>query len=256
MSDIECLYADTAAGDRRCSLIEGLRLDEGTKADWAALAPLHYRSHTLGGLDRLWALRSGDDLVAVAAYCYPPANLAARNRALALLVARLPVRGRMRFWNANLRIISRVVVDPNWRGLGLAARLVRETLPRAGVAYVEAQAAMGRVHPFFERAGMTRYDTAPPKEAVRLREALATAGIRRRDLRSGAALLAAVEAVGDPAVRRWLDEELRRWMRSYLGAKTPKTVRTTPEATCGYVARFLYSCPVYFLWADPERVSG
>lgn len=246
----------TTAPVRRCTLLDDVAVVPATLDDWRALAPLHYRSHTVAGLDRPFALRWHGDLVGVILYCYPPANLAARNRALSPLVARLPRRGRVRFWNTHLRIISRVVIAPNWRGLGLAARLVRETLPQAGTPYVEALAAMGAVHPFFERAGMTRYDMPAPPQSERLAEALATAGITRRDARNAAALAEAVDRISDPAMRQWLVAELARWTRSYLGAKTARTVRATLEQSCGYAARFLFSRPVYYLWRRPATGSA
>jgi GNAT superfamily N-acetyltransferase len=242
--------------ERRCSLLAEVRLAEATAEDWRALAALHYRSHRIGGLQRLWALRWRDELVAIIAYSLPAVNLAARNRALGELVARLPAGGRARFWNAHLRTISRVVVDPNWRGLGLSERLIRETLPLAGVPYVEALAAMGRVNPFFERAGLTRYEAAPPRASERLRAALATAGLDRGAARSAGALQAAVAGLGDERLRAWLTGEMGRWARSYLGAKTAKVRRPTLGRTCGYIARFLYANPAYFLWANAEMVGG
>jgi len=278
------------------TLVAGVRVEAGTLEDWYALAGLHYRSHLIGGVAKIFVLRyyeqqssvlspqtSGaaeekeeaetapspypppggrgeeetaerGELIGVIAYSYPAVALAARNRALAPLVARLPARGRARFWNAHLRTISRVVLEPNWRGLGLAARLVRETLPQAGTPYVEALAAMARVHPFFAQAGMTEYDAPPPPQSERLREALAAAGLARADARSAAALVAAVEGLG-AAEREWLVGEIGRWTRSYLGAKTAKTWRPTLEQSCGYVARFLYSEPSYYLWANGGMVG-
>lgn len=249
---MECIGLTRGPERRECTLLAEVELTEADRSDWQALAPLHYRSHAIGGLDRMWALRAGGDLVGAIAYSYPPVNLAARNRALAPLVARLPTRGKARFWNSCLRTISRVVLEPNWRGLGLAARLVRETLPLAGVPYVEAMAAMARVHPFFERAGMTRYETAPCAASERLIEALATAGISRRHARSAAALGAAIECIEDAGLRRWLAAEIGRWVRGYLGSKTAKVYRPTLDQSCGYVARFLFSQPAYFLWANPD----
>jgi len=271
---------------RESTLAAGVRVEEGALEDWYALAGFHYRSHLLGGVAKIFALRYYDEagvssrnpspgpegpsspkgegltataprgeLIGVIAYSYPAVALAARNRALAPLVARLPARGRARFWNAHLRTISRVVLDPNWRGLGLAARLVRETLPQAGTPYVEALAAMARVHPFFAQAGMAEYDSPAPPQSERLREALAAAGLQRQDARSEAALVAAVNALAD-GERGWLVEEIGRWARSYLGAKTAKVWRPTLEQSCGYVARFLYSEPSYYLWANPEMVGG
>jgi GNAT superfamily N-acetyltransferase len=62
-----------------------------------------------------------------------------------------PHAGRI---NADFECISRVVVHPSFRGRGLAVRLVRHAIATAATPRVEALAAMGRVHPFFELAGM------------------------------------------------------------------------------------------------------
>jgi predicted N-acetyltransferase YhbS len=61
-----------------------------------------------------------------------------------------------------VRTIARVIVHPQFRGLGVAARLVRRICNECPTRYVEAFAAMGDVHPFFEHAGMTR---VPPTRA-------------------------------------------------------------------------------------------
>ena len=54
--------------------------------------------------------------------------------------------------------ISRVVIHPKFRGVGLGAYLVKETLPKVGVKVIEALAVMAKYNPFFEKAGMIRVD--------------------------------------------------------------------------------------------------
>jgi GNAT superfamily N-acetyltransferase len=154
--------------------------------------------------------------------------------------------------NRELRVISRVVVAPNWRGLGLAARLVAETLPQAGTPYVEALAAMGEMHPLFVRAGMTAYSSRPSKEGERLRAALEAAGLERSDRRSAACLTEAIDAL-PPAARRLAESEIARWARSYLGAKNHKTNRPDRQRMLTLVARHLDSAPVYYLWRRPIK---
>jgi ABC-type ATPase with predicted acetyltransferase domain len=68
----------------------------------------------------------------------------------------LAYRERLRWANENVRTISRVIVHPQFRGIGVAAEVVRCVLEGCPTRWVEAVAAMGKVHPFFERAGMTR----------------------------------------------------------------------------------------------------
>jgi GNAT superfamily N-acetyltransferase len=73
-------------------------------------------------------------------------------------------RAREAGWvNENLRTISRVVVHPQFRGVGVASRLVRVMCEEAGTGYVEAIAAMGKVHPFFEKGGMKRIESEGEK---------------------------------------------------------------------------------------------
>jgi GNAT superfamily N-acetyltransferase len=69
-----------------------------------------------------------------------------------------PVDGRRQAacrLNREIECISRVIVHPLYRGLGLARRLVRHALATAETPHVEALAAMGKLHPLFERAGMS-----------------------------------------------------------------------------------------------------
>ena len=278
---------------RPCSLLAGIRIERGTRQDWLALAPLHYRSHHAGavtdifkavwerGISTHCGLRIADCelnsnepaaghasvaanpqsairnpqsavLVAVIVYSRSPLSLAARNRATGGRY-RLGGCGRVataELINRELRIISRVVVAPNWRGLGLASRLVAETLPLAGTPYVEALAAMGEMHPMFVRAGMTGYPQPPSKEGERLRAALEAAGLTRADRRSADRLAAAVDAL-DPPARALADREIARWARSYLGAKNHRTNRPDRRRMLDLVARHLDAAPVYYLWRAP-----
>ena len=47
-----------------------------------------------------------------------------------------------------------MIVHPQFRSLGIASALVRRVLDDCPVRCVEAFAVMGRIVPFFERAGM------------------------------------------------------------------------------------------------------
>jgi hypothetical protein len=58
--------------------------------------------------------------------------------------------------NRDIIRISRVVIHPKYRTIGLRAKIVAETLPQAGKPYVETIAVMAKYNPFFEKAGMTK----------------------------------------------------------------------------------------------------
>jgi ABC-type ATPase with predicted acetyltransferase domain len=65
----------------------------------------------------------------------------------------------MRGLNANLWLLQRVVLHPTYRGAGIAAAFVRRACELCPAGWVETLTAMGRVNPFFERAGFVRVGT-------------------------------------------------------------------------------------------------
>jgi len=191
--------------------------------------------------------------IGVIVYARPALSLAARDRATGgrYRSAGLGRTSMAVLLNREVRVISRVVLAPNWRGLGLAVRLVAETLPLVGTPYVEALAAMGHVHPFFERAGMTAYPVPSSPAGRRLTAALEAAGLDRSHRRSAAALEAALAALAGPA-RRLAESEIDLWARSYLGAKNHRCNRPDRGRRLALVARHLDACPVYYLWRRKE----
>ena len=81
--------------------------------------------------------------------------------------------------NREVKTIARVVVDPQFRGIGLAVRLVAETIGEVNALYVESLAAMGKVNPFFEKAGMTRWPGRASELAQKFIGALRSVGIAK-----------------------------------------------------------------------------
>ena len=79
--------------------------------------------------------------------------------------------------NEKLSIISRVVVHPKYRTIGLGSKLVRETLSLAGTPYVEMVAVMAKYNPFGEKAGMQKIAEQPPsKKALAIAQVLSELG--------------------------------------------------------------------------------
>jgi ABC-type ATPase with predicted acetyltransferase domain len=141
------------------SFIPGrLILCRGTWRDYLSLERFHYRARRPATVAGVWVVRhisprgKTGRTVAAAVLSYPTISCVARDQALGLHV--LPSRQRIRFVNAHIRTISRVIVHPTFRSLGLANHLVGEILRECPTRYVEALAMMGRVHPFFSAAGM------------------------------------------------------------------------------------------------------
>jgi ABC-type ATPase with predicted acetyltransferase domain len=79
----------------------------------------------------------------------------------------------MREINKRLSTISRVVVHPKYRTIGLGVKLIKETLGLVGTEFIEMPAVMAKYNPFAEKAGMTKIcEQRPSKEAQNIAEVL------------------------------------------------------------------------------------
>jgi GNAT superfamily N-acetyltransferase len=226
-----------------------LTIERGTLADHRRLAPFHYRSAHPGAVtsvfrmvhrvpsiaDRFAAatcanasletLPNRHEVVGVLVRSLPALACALRDAATNRRYADLAARDGAVMLNREVRCISRVVIDPRFRGLGLAVRLVRHALahPEQGIIYTEALAAMGRVSPFFEKAGMTRYDRPLRCRAdrARLLDAMEHVGLTAAMLASRIAVDSHFKGqIHGERMRAFLDLEFRRWRRA--AHRTPK----------------------------------
>lgn len=245
---------------------EMLRIEPGDLGDYRALAEHHYKSGTPYAPTAVYAMRHdrltavgryvGHDcesvLVGVLVMARPQLCCALRDAATGGRYHGLKLGEAADLLNREIRAITRVILDPRYRGLGLAMRLVRHALRQADTPYVEALAAMGRVNPFFERAGMMRYEGPPRPSDARMLDALAELNWPRTLLASRALLRERLECLS-AAQRMWIENEFRRWHRSATFMDRSRQREAGLNAILDLArARLLTRC-VYYLHHDPQR---
>ncbi|TVS07988.1 MAG: hypothetical protein EA423_02640 [Phycisphaerales bacterium] len=183
-----------------------LAIEPGTIDDYRSLAHTHYakaepalRALVLRAVDA----RRGS-LAGVLVVSFPTLNGAWRKHAWPELFAANDRKLAARRVNTLVRRISRVIVDPRYRGCGVGRRLVRAYLDNPLTDLTEAVASMGALCPVFERAQMRRVHTPTPARDETLRRALDERAITpERLLRASAPRLLG----RDPS----LGEHLLRW---------------------------------------------
>lgn len=245
---------------------EMLRIESGNLRDYRALAAHHYKSGSPYAPTAIYAMRhervsavarfagGGNETVLVGVLVMTRPQLCGTLRDAA-------TGGRYRglkrgeaadLLNREMRTIARVVLDPRYRGLGLAVRLVRHALDGATTPYVEAFAAMGRVNPFFERAGMVRYEGPPRPGEARLLDAFAELNWPRTLFASRRLFSERLDAL-DATRRRWIESELRRWHRSatFMDRSGGRDARLDDILTLAR-DRLLARC-IYYLHYHPDR---
>lgn len=238
-----------------CSIVRKLRIVRGGRDDYERLACFHYRSGRLGVYAAIFKLevevRGLRITAGVIVYIMPGPGLELRNVATGDLFVGLDRSSQLSLINRDIRCIGRVIIEPRFRGLGLASRLVRETMGQMDVPIIEAVAVMGLVNPFFEKAGMTAYRGKMPARCAQLIEAFSLVGIEEE------------EFVDPQRVQRKL-EELGRMEAEFISLQTEcflqcygerRDMAAGPERT-EFVLSKLTERPVYYIWFNPEMVNG
>ncbi|MFT5423460.1 MAG: ABC-type iron transport system FetAB ATPase subunit/GNAT superfamily N-acetyltransferase [Phycisphaerales bacterium] len=161
-----------------------IRIEPGTMADYAPLSACHYLAGPPATVAGVWrAIRTtahGERLAGVLVASYPTLNGRWRQQVWpGEYVGQSPAQKRdaAARLNRDVRCLSRVIVEPASRGLGVARRLVEHYLWAPLTRRTEAVAAMGALSPFFEHAGM-RALVLPRRDAdERWRTVLERAGL-------------------------------------------------------------------------------
>ena len=155
-----------------CSLLDAIRVEEGNFEDYEKLKRFHYRStnekeNTNLRMRNCFKLIYGNNLIGVIVYSNSYLNLKPRNIVFGDRYLFTPGDlHRARLINDEIARISRVIIHPKFRGIGLGEFLVKQTLPLANAKVVEVLAVMAKYNPFFERAGMVKVDYKRDETAI------------------------------------------------------------------------------------------
>jgi len=238
-----------------CSLQKYLKIVPAKHADYEELCRFHYQGAALGPTRAVYKLVDehpwralAAPVVGVIVYGSPPANLAGRNAATGGMFGGLDRSAALSLLNERMVCIRRVIIEPRYRGLGLAARLVAETMPLTGAVMVEAVSVMGRAHPFFQRAGMKAFAPQPDAKTERMTTALEAIGIGEHWWHDSDAVHKQIEQLDHP-LRTFIDSEMDRFSQKFTNRRGMlHSLRRT-----GFILSKLAAQGAYYLWvAKPE----
>jgi len=139
---------------RPISFLHELELTEGSRKDWPYFARWHYRGHSLGFVHRVVLLWHGREPVGVCVV--GPSALAGSARSAAFGLRGLSRRERAKLINGNFATVTRLVLDPRYRGAGIAARFLRRVAETTPWPWIELISEMANLVPFAEAAGFVR----------------------------------------------------------------------------------------------------
>lgn len=239
-----------------CSVHKELEIVPGDMNDYESLAADHYRDNRPAVVKAVYTIRPKRSLGAlghrpagVIVYAMPSPRIELRTIATAGAFSGLDRQTELEMLNRHVRCLARVIVEPRFRGIGLAVRLVRATMPRLDVPIVEALGVMPRVNPFLERAGMRPFAPRVPVEHVALLEALSVVGIEEGELVDPERVQQKLDRLARPA-GDFLEVRMRQFLKSHGSRRTmPGGIERTR-----YILGKLTHRPAYYIWIDPSRI--
>jgi len=237
-----------------CSVHKRLAIVPGGLEDYSALAAYHYRDGRPAVVKAVYTVvptqaisPRGKRPAGVIVYTMPNPRVELRNAATGDIFAGLDRQTELSLINRNIRCITRVVIEPRFRGIGLATRLVRETMPHLNVPIIEALGVMPLVNPFLEKAGMKAFEPRVARHHVELIEALSAAGIEEDELVDPPGVQEKLNALRPPA-DKFVETRVQRFLKSHGSRRTmpPGLERTR------YILGKLTHRPAYYIWFHPD----
>ncbi len=187
---------------------ETITYEPGSIEDYHTLKQHHYLGADPASIVRIdRAMRTcpvtkSSILAGVLVVAYPTLNASWRDRAWPRRYTTACKSTNAKRVNAELRRLSRIIIDPRSRSLSIASTLVRNYLADPLTPATEALAAMGSTNPFLKSAGMTDYKVPHTPSDLRLLDCLHHLDMSPSDL------------INTHQSNPLLERELKTWART------------------------------------------
>lgn len=150
----------------RLSFLDRIFVERGTRDDWHILEGLHYKAHGTTPGAHYYRMDLDGETIGVLMMAVPKLLCKERHVMFPKLKpgrdTKLTNTKRMRWINANMAIVSRVVVDTMYRGAGLAYRFTNIVSRMEPRRFIEIQSSMSKYNQFAQRAG---FKFVPPMKS-------------------------------------------------------------------------------------------
>lgn len=146
---------------RPISFLSQLEITEGTASDWPYFARWHYRGHGLGPVRNVRLLWHVDEAIGICIFGFGPLSSSVRNRTFGI-TGPLTSLGARRI-NRNFVTVSRLVLDPRYRGASIASAFLRRCCLLSPWPWIELVSEMASLVPFCQAAGFKRISRTSPK---------------------------------------------------------------------------------------------
>ena len=141
-----------------------MEITRGSLRDYDKFARWHYQTGRPGFVSDVFLMKGlGKEDAGIITFSSPPANCAGRNAVFGGLFAHFEMNRseKLRFVNKNFKTVSRIVLLPDYRGLGFGHKFLSLAMDFTKADCFEALSVMGGFSGFFEKAGFHRCAKVP-----------------------------------------------------------------------------------------------
>ena len=212
---------------------------------WEKYKHWHFLDRKPCAVDKVFVIEPN---VAIIVYAYPP--LASRSRRIATKSifntgSRSEIAQRI---NQNVRIISRLVVNPAYRKRRIATKLIRHTLPLVDVSFVECSTNLFGGSKCFTNAGMTRFLSPVPDLYFAVKAAYKEIGFD--DL---PALNFRHQKIFFEQIPKKQADRFRKVLKRYLESAHIYKIPDSLFELHMRVSSRIDQIPAYYYWFNPEK---
>jgi hypothetical protein len=268
LPDTETLIERNRSPKPVFSLSGDMWVERGAVADWDLLHELHYKAENLPMGPHFWKLTLGGDTIGVLVSALPKGMLRERhlvfpNAAPGAGETRLTNTMRYKWLNQNMRVVSRFVIDTQYRGIGAGYRMMNLVSRMTGLRYMEIQSSMSKFNTFGQRAG---FRFVAPQNARNYEKVMKF--LRGHFTASPQDFEAMVEemAMRSPAGQQAILDSCREfYMRNSALENTSERAREQAErrvaamdlrATLRGIQAIGLASPMYGVWGNPDLGRG
>lgn len=247
----------------RFSLLDTMRVEPGTKADWDELHDLHYKAESLPAGPRYWRCVTADGiLVGIVVFSTVSLLLAPRHQVFPKLKpgqdSHFTNVHRATFLNANFRRAARIVTDTMYRGVGVSYRMVNLAMRMEQKRFIEIQSSMSKFNPFDVKAGFKHAHLKPAAAYVQgLKFMRSQFKAHPADHQAVMDELKAFTPAHRARVMTAMQEfyyrhSAREKTGSNLNVGTGKVQGMKPEHLLRELQQLVFASPVYGIWTNPD----
>lgn len=155
MKEVEIKYIENPKPS--FPLINDIYVEKGSIDDWLLLRNLHYKAHILPVGPHFYKLTLYGETIGVLVMSCPKLLLKERHQIFPKLGSggnsKLTNQMRAKWINNNMTIISRLVLDTRFRGVGLGYRFQNIASRMENKRFIEIQSSMSKYNIFATKAG-------------------------------------------------------------------------------------------------------